>query len=194
MAGPPAAELNLEALRRHLLADEPPGAAGGGVPAAVLVPLVASPHGSYLLFTVRSAALGAHAGEVSFPGGRLEPGESTRAAALREAEEELGIPPGAVEVLGALPAAGTRVSGYHITPWVGALLGGDPPVLVADPAEVAEVVRIPIRALTAPGARREQRFIRGPATTLSPAFDVGPVTIWGATARIVDKLLPLLGA
>lgn len=191
------ADLDLEALRRRLLPDESPDEspdAAAGVPAAVLVPLVVSPRGSYLVFTVRSAALGAHAGEVSFPGGRLETGESTRAAALRETQEELGIPPGDVAVLGALPAAGTRVSGFHITPWVGALLGGDPPVLVPDAAEVAEVLRIPIRALTAPGARREQRFIRGQVVTRSPAFDVGGVTIWGATARIVDKLLALLGA
>ncbi|HEU5002062.1 MAG TPA: CoA pyrophosphatase [Actinomycetota bacterium] len=197
MAGPPTGEPDLDALRRRLLpAEPPPAAASGGIPAAVLVPIVASPEGSYLVFTVRSSALGAHAGEVSFPGGRVEPGETTRDAALREAKEELGIVPGSVDLLGTLPSAGTRVSGFHITPWVGALAlaGGSPPLLVPDPGEVAEVLRIPIHALRAPGVRRVQRFILGPAVIHSPAFDVGQVTIWGATARILDKLLPLLVA
>lgn len=191
MPGPLAPDLDLEALRRRLLADEPPPSPSGGVPAAVLVPIMASAAGSYLLFTVRSAALGAHAGEVSFPGGRVDPGETTRAAALREAEEELGIAPAHVDVLGSLPAAGTRVSGFHITPWVGTL-PADLPALTPQPAEVADVLRVRVADLVAPGVRREQRFIRASTVIRSPAFDIGPVTIWGATARIVDKLLSLL--
>lgn len=191
-----ASELDLDALRSGLAPTPEEAAAGGPVAAAVLVALVppalppASGQGGwYLLLTRRTEGLSTHAGELSFPGGRLEPGEASLTAALREADEELGIEPAAVTILGALPAVDTRVSGYSIRPWVGVLEASAAGRLRPNPAEVAAVIKMSLADLAAPGARREQRFIRGRRLITSPAFDVAGVTVWGASARIVHDLL-----
>ena len=190
------AAVDPEALRRRL-ATFPPGAAEppalpGQVPAAVLVPLVPGPAGWYLLLIRRTEGLTTHGGEMAFPGGRVEAGETTRQAALREAQEELGLDPSAIEVLGALPQVDTRVSRHTITPWVGVLHPGAAAVLRPSPDEVAAVVAMPWEALASPAARRDQRFIRGRRLLLSPAYDAAGVTVWGATARILCDLLERL--
>lgn len=141
------------------------------------------------MLTRRTDGLSNHRGEIAFPGGRLEPGETALQAALREAHEELGIVPGEVDVLGPLPAVGTTLSRFWIQPWVGVLQPGIRERVVANPAEVAEVLEVAFNALAAPGARRDQRFIRGTSMVIAPAYDVAATTIWGATARIVQELL-----
>jgi 8-oxo-dGTP pyrophosphatase MutT (NUDIX family) len=112
-----------------------------------------------------------------------------RDAALREAHEELGIDPGDVDVLGHLPRISTVVSGYVIAPWVGIVPCSE---LHPNPGEIAEVLEVPLAQLMEPGIRRDQRFIRKGVMSLSPAYDIGSHTVWGATARILASLLDLL--
>jgi 8-oxo-dGTP pyrophosphatase MutT (NUDIX family) len=189
---------DLEQLRRRLAATlvaDPAGSppAPGQTPAAVLVPIVPSAGGCYLLLTRRTDGLTNHRGEIAFPGGRVEPGETPPAAALREAQEELGIEPGEVDLLGGLPGVGTRLSRFWIMPWVGVLPPGSAARVVPNPAEVADLLEVPVDLLAAPGCRRDQRFIRGRLVTVSPAYDTPAGTIWGVTARIVEALLGELG-
>jgi len=190
-----AADTPLESLERS-----------GDHPAAVLVPLIEAPGSRapaggdtgrrrwYLLLIRRTEALAIHGGEIAFPGGRVEPGEDSLAAALRETEEELAVTAADVTILGRLPDVETRVSRYRITPWVGVVAGAVRQRMRPQPAEVAGVLEIALDEIADPACRREQRFIRGPAMILSPAYDVGGVTVWGATARIVSELLDRLPA
>lgn len=198
-----SAALDTEALRRRLahpdslLRDRPAPeqdleraarAGGRSVPAAVLVPLVARPEPTILL-TLRSARLNAHAGQVSFPGGRMEAGETPEQAALRETEEEVGVPRAVPRILGRLPTVLTG-TGYLITPVVSVLA---PPFAVhADPSEVEEVFEYPLAALLDPAApeRRQQEF-RGRMRE----FWVWPHErhyIWGATASVLVTLASVL--
>jgi 8-oxo-dGTP pyrophosphatase MutT (NUDIX family) len=163
----------------------PPGA----VLAAVLVPFLQSDDGWSLVFTRRSDDLSSHAGEISFPGGRIDLGETVVQAALREAQEELGIPPDEVEVIGSLPEIFTVVSGYQISPVVGVISNEE---FAPNPKEIAEVVVVPFETLRSPAVQREQRFIRAGVMVANPAYDVGTHTIWGATARILTSLLELV--
>ncbi len=158
------------------------------VQAAVLVPLVAHPDPTVLL-TLRSARLNSHAGQVSFPGGRMEAGETPEQAALREAEEEVGLDPGLPELVGRLPSVLTG-TGYLVTPVVALLR---PPFgLRHDPGEVEEPFEYPLARLLDPAApeRRRQEF-RGRMRE----FWVWPHErhyIWGATASMLVTLAAVL--
>jgi 8-oxo-dGTP pyrophosphatase MutT (NUDIX family) len=154
---------------------------------AVLVPLREEAGDLVLLLTRRLDTLRAHPGQVSFPGGSLGEGEEVVAAALREAEEEVGLPPAGVEPLGLLHDVETS-TGYVLTPVVGRVTHGGP--LVANPAEVARVFSAPLGALA---PRLELRaFERGGRTWQVPFFEWDGETIWGATGRVVVDLLKLL--
>jgi 8-oxo-dGTP pyrophosphatase MutT (NUDIX family) len=163
-------------------------------PAAVLVPLVEADGHWQLLFTRRTETVETHRGQVSFPGGRIEPGDADAvAAALREAEEEIGVDPRDVRVLGQMDSLLT-VTQYSISPIVGVLPW--PYALRPDPAEVAGVFRIPLDWLS-DRANYEVRARPGIAADLP--VDVvhyqpyeGNV-LWGASARITHDLLGLLG-
>lgn len=158
------------------------------VHAAVLVPLVAHPEPTVLL-TLRSSRLNSHAGQVSFPGGRMEAGETPEQAALREAEEEVGLDRALPLVLGRLPAVLTG-TGYRVTPVVALLR---PPFeLRHDPGEVEEPFEYPLARLLDPAApeRRRQEF-RGRMRE----FWVWPHErhyIWGATASMLVTLAAVL--
>jgi len=165
-------------------------AAGPLTPAAVLVPFVLGPVPGVLL-TRRTPHLTLHAGQVSFPGGRIDPEDtSPEAAALREAEEEIGLPPFRVEVLGRLPAYVTG-TGFRITPVLGLLPQGVPLHaldLRPSAAEVDAVFELPLSVLLDPEApQRRQMHFRGRLRT----FWVWPHPehyIWGATAGILVNL------
>ena len=156
--------------------------------AAVLIPVVASPAPA-LIFTVRTETLPSHKGQISFPGGSIDPDESPVQAALREANEEIGIEPGAVEVLGELDSMPTFVSGYVIAPVVGWL--DEKPLLVPNPAEVAEVFVVPIDELV-DDIRAQPGFTHRGQTYPTEAWLWDDHVIWGVTARLLRTFLDLL--
>ena len=158
--------------------------------AAVLIPLLSHPQGLTVLFTQRTPHLRSHSGQVSFPGGRAEPGDANAEfTALREAEEEIGLRPAAVEVLGRLPDYRTR-TGYRVTPIVGLLT---PPVAFApDPNEVAEIFEVPLAFLLDERNRqRRTREFQGQQVGYY-VFEYGEKMIWGATAGMLVNLHKML--
>ncbi len=158
----------------------------GRTDSAVLVPLYADPAGDvHAVFTRRRDDLRRHPGEISFPGGRRDEGEELQRTALREAHEEIGLPPDGVEIAGALEPTPTLVTNYAIYPFVGVIEPGFEWVLA--PTEVAEVLELPLHALRA--GRGERRLVRKGVPFRTTTFEVGAHTIWGATARIMADLL-----
>ena len=158
----------------------------GARDAAVLIPIIAAPD-PLVIFTVRTETLPSHKGQISFPGGSIDPSdESPTAAALREANEEIGIEPDAVAVLGALDSFHTFVSGYVVTPVVGWL--PEPPHLRPNPAEVAEVLEVPVADL-AEEIRSEPGFAHAGRTFPTEAWIWNDHVIWGVTARILRAFL-----
>ena len=158
---------------------------------AVLIPLYERDGAPQLLFIKRTDRVRTHRGEIGFPGGRIEPEDaSPLAAALREAEEELGIAPESVTPLGALPPVSTVVTSTLIHPFVGRL--DQPPELRPDPFEVAEVVEVPLMTLLDPATFVvEDWVLRGTPRTIF-IYRYGPYDIWGATGRIVQQFLARL--
>jgi 8-oxo-dGTP pyrophosphatase MutT (NUDIX family) len=162
----------------------PPGASL----ASVLVPVLVSSPDPRLVFTRRTDTLSRHAGEISFPGGLADQGEDPASAALREAEEELGLPPGDVELVGTLSAVHTHVSGILIVPFVG-LLGKDPR-FTPNAYEIADVLEFRLADLVARGA--EANFEHEGSTFRTYVYDLDGQVIWGATARILWSFIELL--
>jgi 8-oxo-dGTP pyrophosphatase MutT (NUDIX family) len=160
-----------------------PGRHGAPTPAAVLVPLVNREDGLTVLFTERSPDLPDHPGQISFPGGRVEPGDAdTGIAALREAEEEVGLKRERVTLLGRLEPYET-VTGYRVTPVVGWV---EPPFEIrADPVEVADVFEVPLAFLLEPA--NHQRHFRMVGNTRRDYYAIpyGDRYIWGATAAML---------
>jgi len=152
--------------------------------AAVLVPLVTDGN-TRVILTKRTATLSRHAGEVSFPGGLADPGEVPTTTALREADEELGLPAGSVEVLGALGAVHTHVLGTLIVPVVGLL--DEQPALRPNAAEIERVLTLPLADLAAIG--RETTFTWEGETFPTYVFETPGDVVWGATARILTGFL-----
>jgi 8-oxo-dGTP pyrophosphatase MutT (NUDIX family) len=160
----------------------------GGVQAAVLIPVYAGTNGLVTVFTERRADLRRHAGEVSFPGGRRDPGEELRETALREAEEEIALKPELVTIVGALPPTPTFVTNYSVYPFVGLIEPGG--TFEANPAEVAAVVELGLADLVAGFERK--RLIRRGVPIKTATYTVQGHFIWGATARILEGLLERL--
>src|SRR5918996_2504532 len=154
--------------------------------AAVLVPIVAVPDPT-VIFTVRTDTLPSHKGQISFPGGSIDDADATAEhAALREAKEELGLQIDRWRILGELDAVPTFVSGYVIAPFVG--WTDEPPVIDPNPAEVAEVLEVPVRDLVE-DIRRPAGFSHGGRTFPTEAWIWHDNVIWGATARVVRIFL-----
>lgn len=154
--------------------------------AAVLVPVIDA---RSVVFTKRSEALRRHPGEISFPGGIRHDEDTTIAdTALRETQEELGIDPDAVRVLGALPPVHTFVSGILVVPFVGLLAGR--PRYRPNRGEIAEVLEYGLVELAA--AETDVEWVRDGARYRGYAYEMGRNTIWGATARILHSLLELV--
>ena len=162
----------------------------GEVPAAVLVPVLTGEPEPRLVFTKRADTLSRHAGEISFPGGLLNPSETPVDAALRESEEELGLARAHVEVVGMLPPVQTHVSGIMIVPLVGVL--GVDPLFTPNNDEIDVVLEYPLPALVAASAERDLEHDGRRFRTY--VFEMGNHTIWGATARILRSFLDVVGA
>lgn len=167
---------------------------GGGTPAAVLVPLVRRESGLQVLLTQRSDALEHHAGQISFPGGRVEPEDASAVVtALREAREETGLAPEAVEILGELPQYRTT-TGFSISPQVGIVT--PPFTLRLQASEVVEAFELPFACFNDP-ARYQRISVFVPSLNANrDYFEITcrGRTIWGATAGILWRLAGALRA
>ena len=168
------------------------GAPPGARPSAVLVPLYEADGETVVVLTRRAQHLRAHKGEVSFPGGRQERGETPTDTALREAEEETALPPTSVEVVGELDPLATFSSQSLIVPIVGRLDGR--PELTAHEAEVEAILHVPLSELLHDDAYREElwRFPQGYHPLYF--FEIPGDTVWGATARLLHQLLSIVTA
>jgi 8-oxo-dGTP pyrophosphatase MutT (NUDIX family) len=163
------------------------------IESAVLLPLFGWPDEEPgLVFTKRREDLRRHAGEISFPGGRRDPGDADLSAtALREAEEEIGLDRASVTLGEALPATNTFVTGYRIHPFVGRIPHPRELDLRPNPAEVETVLAFSLDALRDAYAMR--RLVRRGVPIHTPTYEVEGRLIWGATARILADLFERLG-
>jgi 8-oxo-dGTP pyrophosphatase MutT (NUDIX family) len=180
------------------LVPDGPAPPGETFRSAVLVALFEEGGETRVLLTRRSAALRSHRGQVSFPGGRIDPGEDAPAAARREAFEEVGLPPGEVAVVGWLHPLFTISAGSFISPVVATLPAR--PTLAVSTAEVARAFDVALADLLADGVFHEERWTFPPGRQ-SPGgdgwrpvwfFEVDGETVWGATARVLVELLSLV--
>jgi 8-oxo-dGTP pyrophosphatase MutT (NUDIX family) len=180
-----------EIVREKQWGTRPPAAA------AVLIPLIEAPSGLQVLLTLRTTHLSSHAGQVAFPGGRIDAQDPhPQATALREAQEEVGLPPEAVEILGTLPDYITATS-FQVTPVVG-LLNALPPVM-PNPHEVEAVFQVPLSFLMNPNHHRRHRWALAPDDVrewYSMPYHDGQREwfIWGATAGMLRNLYHFLSA
>ena len=154
---------------------------------AVLVALTDGAEGAEVLLTRRSVALTSHRGEISFPGGRVDGGETFEATALREAHEEVALEPSAVQLEGRLDPISTMVSRSYIVPVVGTV---EPqPVLHPAADEVERIMWVPLAELTRLDTFREEIWDFGGERRPIFFFELDDETIWGATARMLHQLL-----
>ncbi len=167
----------------------PPPGDGSGRQSAVLMAFAETSDGPGILLIERAADLRKHPGQVAFPGGSLDPGETPAQAALREADEEVGLDARSVHVVAELPAIYIPVSGFVVTP---VLAWWEQPheVSAVDAGEVALVALIPVAELANPANRFT---VTHPSGYVGPAFEAGGLFVWGFTAGLVDRLLTFGG-
>jgi 8-oxo-dGTP pyrophosphatase MutT (NUDIX family) len=156
--------------------------------AAVLLALWRETDEWFLTLTLRRNDLSRHRGQVSFPGGYVDPGETSSAAAVREFHEETGCdqPP---QLLGSLPECYVYVSNTVVTPWVGLLPG--PPQWYPNPAEVERIIIVPLAALVADGHVHTHAVKRGALEFTAACYRLGETDVWGATAIILDTFIAI---
>jgi len=163
---------------------------GGRLSAVLILFGPNSGGGEDVVLTERSHSMRSHAGQVSFPGGAIDPLDSGPVfAALREAQEEVGLDPAGVEVVAELPALYLRPSNFVVTP-VLAWWAQPSPISVVDHLEVARVLRAPLSGLTDPARRYT---VTHPNGFVGPAFDVDGLVVWGFTALLLSKVIELAG-
>lgn len=164
----------------------------GFTAAGVLLLLEGGRGDERILFQVRTHTVRHHQGEISFPGGRRDPGDASLLhTALRETHEEVGVPPEAVAVLGQLDDTVTRGSRYLIRPYVGVMAEGVQ-ATVAARREVSALLSVPLAHLLDPQSRAWKVVDRDGQVEATPAYQYGEHLIWGATARILGQFLGLV--
>jgi 8-oxo-dGTP pyrophosphatase MutT (NUDIX family) len=192
---PPEPEPLLQQLRSHLESTPATrlgvGFASAGLrEAAVLVPIFRRGGDFHLLFTKRPMTLRTHAGQIAFPGGARDPEDLTPLhTALRESEEEVGIPQHRVRVLGLLDEIPT-ITRYRILPFVGVIPGDL--TYVPSEEEIDQIIEVPLRTLMDPTIHRAELQVAGAHEREIFFYDYGPHVIWGATARILKGLLSII--
>lgn len=159
--------------------------------AAVLALLFPGSDGPALVLTERTASLRHHAGQIALPGGRLDDGETPEQAALREAEEEVGVPRDAPDVLGRLTDLYIPPSRFTVTPCVAVM--PERPTLFPAEAEVARVIELPLATLLDPAVRAESPWTAPSGETVTMPFYALPEgRLWGATAMMLAELVAIL--
>lgn len=153
----------------------------------LLFPVDSHPH---LVLTLRAETLGRHGGQVSLPGGAVDPGESLEQAARREAHEEIGLDAREVRVLGALTPVDVHVSGFRLHPIVATTL--QRPSLTPASGEVARILELPVDHLAHPENLTERTMVRDNVEFKVPMFFVDGIEIWGATAMVLAEFLTLV--
>ena len=184
------ASLTEQEIRDRLRAKRPSCIKEEGLkPSAVLIPLIKQSEGWALLFTRRSRQLETHKGEISFPGGTLEPGESPLGAALREAHEELGIEADRVHLLGELDEIFT-ITGFRIRPFVARI---DWPMhLRPNPSEIESVIILPLSEFADDCRLKTEHWDRNGQDFPVYYYRFADCTVWGATAKMTRNLLEKL--
>ena len=182
-------ELLIERIRKFSASVPHVSPAQDARASAVLIPLFNGEFGPELVFTRRSQDLTNHKGEISFPGGRLDSGESALEAALREAHEEIDLNPNHVEIIGQLTPLNTYVSKSHIVPIVGFLK--DKPSLHSRNAEVDRVFTVPVADLVRIDTYAEEQWGEPPNQYRFHFFHLDDETIWGATGRMLYQIISI---
>ncbi len=160
--------------------------------AAVLVPLFEQDGEIYIVFIRRASTLRSHSGEIAFPGGSVDVTDASPVmTALREAQEEIGLDPSNVEVLGVLAPVFTVVSNFLITPVV-AFLPQGLGELHLQTSEVKELILVPLRGVADPAILHTEQWTRGNMARIVYFYDYGPYRIWGATGRMLNAFLETL--
>jgi 8-oxo-dGTP pyrophosphatase MutT (NUDIX family) len=168
-----------------------PGRARQGGVLVLLYPIAGE---LQVVLTRRREDLNSHAGQISFPGGQREAQETLLMTALRETEEEIGVPVAAVEVIGELTPLYIPPSDFEVHPFVAWYNNGSRPVFSPSPNEVAEIVEVPLRHLLDPASRGEQPWdIRG-HSIMVPYYAIEEHKVWGATAMMISELAERLYA
>lgn len=190
---PDRRHVTIEMVRTALRNSGPPHPSpleGTGARAsAVLAPLYEADGEVFVVLTRRAQHLRSHQGEVSFPGGAVEAGESHREAALRESFEETGMKPTEVEIIGELDHLQTYTSKSYIVPFVGELAAR--PDLSANPGEVEKILHVSLDELLVPDIFREEQWGLSPLDRPLYFFELAGDTVWGATAFMLHNLLAL---
>lgn len=176
----------------HIPAFVPADIAGSSRSSAVLIALHDTPDGPSVVLTRRTKNLSTHRGEMSFPGGRVDDGESVVDAALREAHEEVGLHPSLVNCVGELDGLSTMVSRSRIHPIVATV--ETMPVLVPNLAEVDRIVHVPLAELAHHETYRREQWNRNGDDIDIHFFEIEGDTVWGATGRMLHQLIDIVTA